>query len=108
MTVVRSWFRRLGRMSVVSIGALGLVQCIDGSTSPAGQRSGFAFAPAWDSRAARSVALLDEAGLPLDRVRIVIIRPATDTLKDTTVTVHRGDPAMALGLTLNVTTGVSL
>lgn len=97
---LRSLFRRAVQASVLIAGALGLVQCVDGPTSPGGSRSTFAFAPVWDSRASQTAALLDDAGFPLDRVRIILIRPPSEVLKDTTLVIHADDPPMDLGLTV--------
>ena len=93
--------------SLLALGATGLTQCVDG-TGPAGGSSTFGFTPGWKSGASRAMHLLEEGGLPLDRVRIILVRPVADTLKDTTITVHRGDPQIDLPLHVNVTPGVVL
>lgn len=67
--------------------AVALTSCTDDfGTSPAGKtRAMLAIVPHFSEDAANISATLAEAGLEFDRVRIVIVRPANDTLKDTTV-----------------------
>jgi len=107
MTLTRSVIRRWIQASLLAIGAAGVTQCVDG-VGPGRDRSTFRLAPMWSNRASRDLASLGEAGLPLDRVRVVLIRPISDTLKDTTVTVHAGDSQIDLPLTVDVTAGASL
>jgi hypothetical protein len=107
MTHKQPRIRRWIQASLLVLGATGLAQCVDGTVAPGGS-STFNVAPVWKGNASATLAILDEGGLPLDRVRIVLIRPVSDTVKDTTVTVHRGDPQIDLPLVVNVTPGVSL
>lgn len=103
--------RRALRALALFSGALGVAMCVDGPTSPRtpeAHRASFAFAPVWESSAHNTAAALADAGLPMDRVRIVIIRPVRDTLKDTTVTLHVGDPPITLELNVVAITGEKL
>jgi hypothetical protein len=50
-----------------------------------GRSTSLAIQPVFSSTAARSSAALSQVGLDFDNVRIVIVRPTADTLKDTTV-----------------------
>jgi hypothetical protein len=53
------------------------------------------------------MALLDDVGLPLDRVRVLLVKPAADTLADTTIAVQSGD-SIPLTLLVPVASGVTL
>ena len=97
-SVNRAW-----RSALLLVGAIGVAMCVDSPTSPRSrnpQPANFAFAPQWESSAHQAVMALAADGLPLDRVRIVIVRPVHDTLKDTTVVMHAGDPPITLELTV--------
>jgi hypothetical protein len=107
MTTKPSSIRRWIQASLLGLGLMGLTQCVD-ATAPSGTRSTFSIAPIWGSGASRALAIVDEGGFPLDRVRIILVRPVNDTVKDTTVTVHRGDPEIDLPLTINGTPGETL
>jgi len=107
MTTKPSSIRRWIQASLLGLGMMGLTQCVD-STAPLGNRATFAVAPAWGPGAARTLAIVDEGGFPLDRVRIILVRPASDTLKDTTATVHRGDSTFNLPLSVIGTPGEKL
>ena len=100
----RRWFRAL----LLAVGAAGLTQCVDGTTGPRSDSSTFGLTPVWGDRATHALGVLDEGGFPLDRVRIILIKPVNDTVKDTTVTMHRGDPQLDLPLTVRVVPGVTL
>ena len=104
---MKSSIRRWVHAILLSIGAVGLTQCVD-SAGPRSEISTFGLTPVWNSRASHALGVLDEGGFPLDRVRIILVRPATDTLKDTTITFRRSDPAIDLALTVRVVPGVLL
>ena len=89
----------------VSIGlfAIGLATCADvtsGTHSGSLARASFALAPKFEPGASRVVAALAQLGLQYDHVRIVIVRPPTDTLKDTTVSFHSTDAPLTLELSV--------
>jgi hypothetical protein len=107
MTTKPSSIRRWIQASLLGLGMLGLTQCVD-STAPRGGRAAFSVVPVWGPGAARTLAIVDEGGLPLDRVRVILVKPVNDTVKDTTVTVHRGDSTFNLPLTVNGTPGETL
>ncbi len=100
---IRRWIQAL----LLPFGIIGLTQCVD-ATGPRSEFSTFGVTPVWDSRASHTIGVLDEGGFPLDRVRIILIRPVSDTLKDTTITMHRSDPGIELPLTVRVVPGVTL
>lgn len=100
---IRRWVQAI----LLSIGVIGLTQCVD-ATGPRSEFSTFGVTPVWDSRASHTLGVLDEGGFPLDRVRIILIKPVSDTVKDTTITMHRSDPGIDLPLTVRVVPGVTL
>jgi hypothetical protein len=104
---MKSSIRRWVHSLLLSIGAIGLMQCVD-SAGPRSEISTFGVTPVWNNRASHALGVLDEGGFPLDRVRIILVRPASDTLKDTTITFRRSDPAIDLALTVRVVPGVLL
>lgn len=57
---------------------------------------------------ARAAAVLASSGLALDHVRITIVRPAADTLKDTTITFSSADTAVTLDLSVDASVGEQL
>jgi hypothetical protein len=91
------------RSTVVVVGALLLGGCIDSAstTAPAHSRASLAIVPAFSASAARTSATLSQVGLDFDNVRIVIVRPAADTLKDTTVTFGPTSPEARLELSVD-------
>ena len=100
---MRVVWRRVVGAPLWLIALVGLVTCVDGPTgtrvrSP--QRAYLAFTAEWEPSAHAAVAALAVSGLPLDRVRIVIVRPAHDTLKDTTITMGPNDPPRTLELAI--------
>lgn len=78
---------RSTRPIVAALFAAVLASCSDSlSTSPAGTAPAtLAIVPHFSENAATISATLAEVGLAFDHVRIVIVRPANDTLKDTTL-----------------------
>jgi len=108
-------FNDFARPALVLAGlasAVFLATCVDFGTSPvAGSpiHASFALAPVYPANAHGAVKALADVGLPLDRVRIVITRPGTnEVLKDTTITIHAGDPAITLELTVPALAGEKL
>jgi hypothetical protein len=74
------------RAALGMTGAILLSGCVDSApTTGPGARASLAIRPVFSTGASRSSATLSQAGLDFDNVRIVIVRPASDTLKDTTV-----------------------
>ena len=104
---MKSLIRRWVQASLLTVGVAGLTQCVDGS-GPQRQYSTFGITPVWSSEASHALGILDEGGFPLDRVRVILVRPVSDTLKDTTVTFRRTDPGIELPLTVRVVPGVQL
>jgi hypothetical protein len=105
---MKSLIRRWVQASLLAIGVAVLTQCVDGTSGPQSDYSTFGITPVWGSNASHALGVLDEGGFPLDRVRIILIRPVSDTLKDTTVTMHRSDPGIELPLTVRVVPGIRL
>jgi hypothetical protein len=80
---------------------LTLAGCADfgpGTGPTAGRKSVLAVEPRFESTAAKTSALLAQVGIGFDNVRIIVVRPATDTLADTTITFSPTDTARALAL----------
>jgi hypothetical protein len=68
--------------------AAAISSCVDGTpnTAPSAQtRASLAIVPRFSESAAVTSATLAETGSSFDHVRIVIVRPANDTLKDTVI-----------------------
>src|SRR3954471_4813476 len=105
---MKSPLRRSIQALLLAISVVGLTQCVDSVTGPRSEYSTFGVTPVWGSRASHALGVLDEGGFPLDRVRVILVRPVNDTVKDTTVTLHRTDPGIELPLTVRVTPGVTL
>jgi len=87
------------RPIIAALSVAALVSCVDG-TAPAGRRSSLAIAPHFSQAATLASATLAQAGLSYNSVHIVIIRPATDTLKDTTVAFSPASAALTLELSI--------
>jgi hypothetical protein len=60
-------------------------------------------APQFEPSASRAAAALAQTGLAYDRVRVIVVRPPTDTLKDTTITFHASDSPVTLELSVLAT-----
>ena len=91
------------RTLLVAASATALVNCSDASrgTVPNGKsRASLAIVPRFADEAVRASAALAQAGVAFDRVRIVIVRPPSDTLKDTTITFSPTAPPVTLELSL--------
>ena len=87
------------RFVSIALSAVSLTNCSDvahGTRPSAPQRATFVIAPRFEVGATQTAASLALVGLAFNGVRIVIIRPATDTLADTTVTYQPGDASRTL------------
>ena len=75
------------RPLAAALSAVALASCTDvfQGTAPGRGRAALAIVPRFSESATRASAALNEAGASYNQVRIVIVRPATDTLKDTTL-----------------------
>jgi hypothetical protein len=81
------------------------VTCIDAPSAPStgsGRSGAIAFAPVFSQAATRTAALLGQFGISYDHVRIVVVRPPSDTVRDTTIAFANGDAATNLDLTVTV------
>ncbi len=61
-----------------------------------------AFAPVFSKSAANALARLADFGITFDHVRVVIVRPVADTVKDTTIAFAPGQSDVTLDLTVNI------
>jgi hypothetical protein len=100
--------RRLLRVVVVLVVAVGIVTCSD-TPSAAVKRtpSGMArlsFAPVFSKSAAEVYQRLPDFGVDFDRVRVVIVRPINEIVKDTFVLHRRGDPDTTIDINVDVKT----
>src|SRR5258708_4409329 len=89
----------------LSIGlfAIGLATCADvtgGTHSVSLARATLALAPRFEPNTSRIIAALAQLGLQYDHVRIVIVKPQADTLKDTTVQFLSTDAPLTLELSV--------
>lgn len=84
--------------------------CTDGPTGPASgaKRASLALVPQFTAAAAASYNAFTDAGVIVDRVRVVLVRPPADTLKDTTAVFAVGDTTLELNITLPVAPGTVL
>jgi adhesin/invasin len=89
--------------------AVGVATCSDATTGPGhsttaspsgGGRASVAFQPVFSSAATAVAAHLGDFGISYDHVRIVLVRPVADTVKDTTITFGPGLPDVTLDLTV--------
>lgn len=89
------------RSLMAALSAAALASCTDifQGTAP-GDRATVSIAPQFSRSATLASATLARAGLPFDHVRIVIVRPATDTLKDTTLVFTPTSAALTLELSI--------
>src|SRR5450759_2380545 len=95
----------------IALFATGLVTCADitSGTHPGGlARATFSLAPQFEPSASRAAAALAQTGLAYDRVRVIVVRPPTDTLKDTTITFHASDSPVTLELSVLAIPGEQL
>jgi hypothetical protein len=92
--------KSLGYLTVASL-AVGLISCTDvvSGTSPNGARRAFlAVAPEFEAGASQTSAALANGGLTFDHVRVLVVRPATDTLADSTIAYLPTDTAQTMVL----------
>jgi hypothetical protein len=80
--------------------ATALTSCMDLSAPAGRSRSSLAIVPRFSESASLASATLAQAGLSYNAVRIVIVRPATDTLKDTTIVFSPTSPEVTLELSI--------
>ena len=91
--------------------AVGVATCADGP-NPAGQPSApqpgprriarIGFEPVFSKQALAAAAHLADFDLTFDHVRVVIVRPVSDTVKDTTIAFVPGQSDVTLDLTVAV------
>ena len=86
------------------------VTCTDGPTGPlrTASRASLAIVPRFSQAAAASYTAVSDAGLVVDRVRVILVRPPSDTLKDTTAMFAPGDTALELNITVAASPGTVL
>jgi hypothetical protein len=91
--------------------AVGVATCSDtpptgvkhSALGPNGRAAGrVAFAPVFSAAALGIAQHLSEFGIDYDRVRVVLVRPPSDTAKDTTVAFTPASPDLTLSLTVEV------
>src|SRR4051812_427906 len=94
---MRLTYRSLLAASAVAI----LAACFDSSrTTMPSSRASLAIVPSFSEGATRAAATLAAAGVDFDNVRIVIVRPPSDTLKDTTIVFGPTTPPLTLELSV--------
>jgi hypothetical protein len=93
--------------------AVSVVSCSDlvsgpGTTSP--ERATLSLAPRFSAAAQRALALLAAAAydVQIDRVRVVIVRPPTDTIKDTTVVFPVDQDQLSVSIPVAAAPGTTL
>ena len=94
---MRNAFRTL----TLAFVALELASCSDygpGTGPVSRQRANLALTPHFEKSAALTSALLAQTGISFDNVKIVVVRPVSDTLADTTFTFLPTDTARTLAL----------
>ena len=102
-------FRHIRSLATL-IATLGVASCGDGPSTAArpsgeGMRVGrIAFAPVFSASARAAATQLADFGITFDRVRVVIVRPPSETVKDTTISFAPGQPDVTLDLTVEVRT----
>lgn len=79
-----------------------LTSCVDAfqSTAPGKSRAALSIVPHFSASATRAAATLAQAGHDYNTVRIVIVRPANDTLKDTTIAFSAASAEVMLELSV--------
>lgn len=101
-------FHRPIRSLATLIAALGVASCGDGPSTAAhpslgaGRVARVGFAPVFSAAARATAARLADFGITFDRVRVVIVRPPSDTVKDTTIAFSPGQPDVTLDLSVEV------
>lgn len=90
------------RCTLAALALAAVASCTESATvSPREAKSSLALLPRFTDEATRSAATLAEGGVQFDHVRIVIVRPASDTLKDTSVVFGPTSSALTLELAVN-------
>ena len=103
-------FRRLTRSLATLIATLGVASCGDGpstATRPSveGPRvARVAFAPVFAPTASIAASRLADFGITFDRVLVRIVRPPSETVKDTTIAFTPGHADVTLDLSVEVRT----
>jgi alpha-tubulin suppressor-like RCC1 family protein len=99
------------RLAALALTAVGLATCADAPSSvsdngprpPAGQFSArVSLASRLSEEAAFSMAALTAQNLGVNAVRVVLVRPPSEVLKDTVVTIAPGQTSVQLDLTVNI------
>src|ERR1700712_1526122 len=98
--------------------AISVATCTDRAPSPvtpttrARGTAKVSFDPVFSKSARPAAARMDDFGVTFDRVRVVIVRPVSDTTADTTVTFNPAKADLTLDLTVkadaNETLGASM
>jgi hypothetical protein len=90
------------RLLSVALSATALASCMDvlQGTAPGNSRVSLALTPHFSQSATLASATLAEAGLTYTSVRVVIVRPPSDTLKDTTIAFSPTSPEVTLELSI--------
>ena len=99
----------LVRRSVAAVVAVvliaSLVTCTDSTGTSSAGRGRLSFVPVFSASATQATSVYSALALGIDRVRVVVVRPAADTLKDTTVTVPPGGADIVLSLEVRANAG---
>lgn len=101
---VSAFMRPILRPLAAALVGLAIVTCTDAPSGPhAGARAAsITFAPMFSRSAAQTAALLERFGISYDHVRTVVLRPPSDTVRDTTIAFASGDTAIDLELSVRV------
>ncbi len=103
--------RSLYRPVATLVLAVSVATCSDSPTGPLRQspapsngigREAVAFAPTFSKAASATAARLVDLSISYDRVRIVLVRPVSDTVKDTTIVFTPGSADVTLELNVDV------
>jgi hypothetical protein len=100
--------RSILRPVTAVLAATTLASCMEMSGPTGTSRTSLAIAPRFSQGASLASATLAQAGLSFNSVRIVIVRPATDTLKDTTIVFSPTSAALTLELSIAATPAENL
>jgi hypothetical protein len=102
--------RSFHRPVVAAIAAAALASCMDvfQGSAPGNARASLAIAPRFSEAASLASATLATAGVTYNSVRIVIVRPVSDTLKDTTIAFSPSSPEVTLELSIATAPGDSV
>lgn len=85
-------------LAAVTAGSCKDVSNIVAKRPPNGALAAVRFEPVFSASARNAAVRLEDFGIGFDRVRIVIVRPAADTLRDTTITFAPGQADVTLDL----------